>query len=66
MSSFAVKVGDAVKRGQAIGRSGQTGLAAGDHVHFSILLDGIPVNPAEWWDARWIHERIEAKLAAYP
>jgi murein DD-endopeptidase MepM/ murein hydrolase activator NlpD len=65
MSSFAVKVGDAVKRGQAIGRSGQTGLAAGDHVHFSILLDGIPVNPAEWWDARWIRERIEAKLAEY-
>jgi murein DD-endopeptidase MepM/ murein hydrolase activator NlpD len=66
MSSFAVKVGDAVKRGQEIGRSGQTGLAEGDHVHFSILLDGIPVNPAEWWDARWIRDRIEAKLATYP
>lgn len=65
MSSFAVKAGDQVRRGQAIGRSGQTGLAAGDHVHFTILLDGIPVNPAEWWDAHWIHERIEVKLQPY-
>jgi hypothetical protein len=65
MSSLAVKVGDVVKRGQAIGHSGRTGLAAGDHVHFSVLLDGIPVNPAEWWDARWIHERIDAKLQPY-
>jgi murein DD-endopeptidase MepM/ murein hydrolase activator NlpD/Na+-transporting methylmalonyl-CoA/oxaloacetate decarboxylase gamma subunit len=65
MSAFAVKEGDQVKRGQVIGRSGQTGLAAGDHVHFTILLDGIPVNPVEWWDPHWIHERIEAKLQPY-
>jgi len=65
MSSFAVKAGDRVKRGQEIGRSGQTGLAGGDHVHFTILLDGIPVNPVEWWDAHWIRERIEAKLQPY-
>jgi murein DD-endopeptidase MepM/ murein hydrolase activator NlpD len=65
MSSFAVKEGEQVKRGQVIGRSGQTGLAAGDHVHFTILLDGIPVNPVEWWDPHWIHERIEVKLQPY-
>jgi murein DD-endopeptidase MepM/ murein hydrolase activator NlpD len=65
MSSFAVKEGDQVKRGQVIGRSGLTGLAVGDHVHFTILLDGIPVNPVEWWDSHWIHERIEAKLDQY-
>jgi murein DD-endopeptidase MepM/ murein hydrolase activator NlpD len=65
LSSIDVKQGDAVKRGQVIGRSGQTGLAGGDHLHFSVLLDGIPVNPTEWWDAHWIHDRIEEKLAAY-
>jgi len=66
LSSIDVKVGDAVKRAMVIGRSGQTGLAGGDHLHFCMLLDGIPVNPVEWWDAHWIHDRIEVKLQAYP
>ena len=65
LSSIAVKVGDSVNRGQVIGRSGQTGLAGGDHLHFAVLLDGIPVNPTEWWDSHWIHDRIEAKLTSY-
>jgi murein DD-endopeptidase MepM/ murein hydrolase activator NlpD len=51
-----------VKHDQEIGHSGQTGLAGGDHLHFTILLDGIPVNPVEWWDPHWIHDRIMAKL----
>jgi hypothetical protein len=65
MSSLLVKPGDKVKRGQQIGVSGATGLAGGDHLHFTILLDGIPVNPTEWWDPHWIHDRIQAKLTAY-
>lgn len=65
MSFISVKAGDNIKRGQPIARSGQTGLAGGDHLHFTMLLDGIPVNPVEWWDPHWIHDRIEKKLAAY-
>ncbi|HMD87124.1 MAG TPA: M23 family metallopeptidase [Terriglobia bacterium] len=65
MSSIAVKEGDQVKREKEIGRTGQTGLAGGDHLHFTMLLDGIPVNPVEWWDPHWIHDRIEAKLQPY-
>jgi hypothetical protein len=65
MSSLRVKPGDSVKREQPIGISGSTGLAGGDHLHFTVLVDGIPVNPTEWWDPHWIHDRIEAKLAAY-
>jgi murein DD-endopeptidase MepM/ murein hydrolase activator NlpD len=65
LSSIAVKEGEQVKGEQEIGRSGQTGLAAGDHLHFTMLLDGIPVNPVEWWDPHWIHDRIQAKLQAY-
>jgi hypothetical protein len=65
MSSIAVKEGDRVKREQEIGRSGQTGLAGGDHLHLTMLLDGIPVNPIEWWDPHWIHDRIQAKLQPY-
>ncbi len=65
LSSIDVKPGENVKRGRVIGRSGQTGLAAGDHLHFTTLLSGIPVNPVEWWDPHWIHDRIERKLAPY-
>jgi murein DD-endopeptidase MepM/ murein hydrolase activator NlpD len=65
LSSIDVKPADEVKRGQAMGRSGQTGLAAGDHLHFTTLLAGIPVNPIEWWDPHWIRDRIEQKLAPY-
>jgi hypothetical protein len=62
MSSIDVKPGDMVTRGQKIGRSGMTGLAAGDHLHFSILLQGQPVNPVEWWDPHWIEDRVMRKL----
>ena len=65
LSSFDVKEGEEVKHGQVIARSGQTGLAGGDHLHFTMLLDGIPVNPVEWWDPHWIHDRIQAKLEPY-
>jgi len=65
LSSISVKAGENVKRGQPIARSGQTGLAAGDHLHFTMLLNGIPVNPVEWWDPHWIRDRIEKKLAPY-
>ena len=65
MSSIAVKEGDHVTRDQEIGRSGQTGLAGGDHLHLTMLLDGIPVNPIEWWDPHWLHDRIQAKLEPY-
>jgi hypothetical protein len=62
LSSIDVKVGDSVTRGQTLGRSGQTGLAGGDHLHFTMLVGGRPVNPVEWWDAHWIQDRIQRKL----
>ena len=65
LSSIGTRVGEQVKRGQEIGRSGQTGLAGGDHLHFSLLVEGIFVNPTEWWDPHWIHDRLELKLAPY-
>ena len=65
LSSFAVKPGDHVERGQIIGHSGETGMAGGDHLHFSVLLDGVFVDPLEWWDPHWIHDRITAKLEPY-
>lgn len=63
LRSLGVKQGDSVARGAAIGASGQTGMAGGDHLHFSVLVSGTFVNPAEWYDAHWIADNISNKLA---
>jgi murein DD-endopeptidase MepM/ murein hydrolase activator NlpD len=62
MSKIGVKVGDIIQKGQSMGVSGSTGMAFGDHVHFSMLIAGIQVNPIEWWDEHWIHDRILSKI----
>jgi len=62
LSSIDVKPGDSVTRGQTLGRTGDTGLAGGDHLHFTVLLHGLPTNPAEWWDGHWITDRVQRKL----
>ncbi|HTS75471.1 MAG TPA: M23 family metallopeptidase [Bryobacteraceae bacterium] len=62
LSEFAVKEGDTVKRGQLIGKSGSTGLAGGDHLHFSMQIGGVQVNPIEWWDEHWIRDHILGRL----
>lgn len=64
LSSIVVEEGQRVERGQTIGRSGDTGLAAGDHLHFTMLLQGLPVNPKEWWDGHWIQDRLALKLGS--
>jgi murein DD-endopeptidase MepM/ murein hydrolase activator NlpD len=65
MSSMGVKEGDAVTKRQVIGKTGETGLAAGDHLHYGVYLDGIAVLPVEWWDQKWIDDNITPKLAGH-
>ena len=62
LSSIEVKAGDMVEKEHQIGRSGMTGMAGGDHLHFTMLINGQMVNPVEWWDAHWIEDRILRKL----
>jgi hypothetical protein len=45
-----------------LGKSGMTGLAGGDHLHFTTLVGGLPVTPTEWWDRRWVRTRIVRPL----
>lgn len=62
LSAVDVTAGQAVERGQTLGRTGETGLAGGDHLHFTVLLHGRPVSPVDWWDAKWIRDRVAPKL----
>ena len=63
LSSIEVKEGDLVKQGQELGRTGTTGLAVGDHLHYEVLIGGVSVTPVEWWDGRWIRDHIGRPLS---
>jgi murein DD-endopeptidase MepM/ murein hydrolase activator NlpD len=62
LSSFDTAVGQTVEKGQTIGRSGVTGLAGGDHLHFTMLVQGRMVSPVEFWDSHWLEDRVLRKL----
>ncbi|MFP6665135.1 MAG: M23 family metallopeptidase [Deltaproteobacteria bacterium] len=64
LSTISVASGDVVARGTVIGRTGETGLAGGDHLHFSVTIRGHHVDPIEWWDARWVEREIHGPLRA--
>jgi hypothetical protein len=64
LSSIAVKPGDRVEKGQQLGRSGMTGLAGGDHLHFTMLVAGQQVTPVDWWSVQWMQDRVIRKIAA--
>lgn len=62
LSSMEVAKGQMVAKGEIIGKTGRTGLAGGDHLHFSVLVHNTFVNPIEWWDAHWIKNNILSKI----
>ena len=64
MSKTSVKAGEHVAKGQVIGRTGNTGLALGDHLHFGMYVHGVAVNPIDWWDPHWIRIKIMRVLSS--
>jgi murein DD-endopeptidase MepM/ murein hydrolase activator NlpD len=62
LSTIDVKEGDTVEKDQTIGRTGATGLAGGDHLHFTLLINGVAVNPIEMWDPHWMEDRVFRKI----
>lgn len=64
LSQVDVEKGQHVQRGDIIARTGATGMAGGDHLHFGVIVSGIPVNPREWWDETWIKNNISGKFSA--
>ncbi len=64
LSATRVSQGQMVSKGEILGRTGSTGLAGGDHLHFAMLIHNIFVNPVEWWDSKWIENNISTKIDA--
>jgi len=62
LSHIDVHEGDLVKRGQVMGQSGMTGMAGGDHIHFAMQLDGVQIDPKEWWDGHWIQDHVARRV----
>jgi len=62
LNQISVSQGDMVKKGDEIGFTGLTGLAGGDHLHFSMIVHNVFVNPVEWWDKTWIQNNIISKI----
>lgn len=62
LSSIDVKPGEQIKKAQILGRTGETGLAVGDHLHYGVYLNGIAVLPLEWWDEKWLRDNVYPKL----
>ncbi len=66
LSHMSVNAGEKVDRGHEIGRSGTSGMAGGDHLHFGMLIGGLEVTPLEWWDPTWVRNNITSKLELIP
>ncbi len=62
LSEFITTVGETVPEGKPIAKTGHTGMAGGDHLHFAMLVHGVFVTPIEWWDPHWIEVTIDGPL----
>jgi murein DD-endopeptidase MepM/ murein hydrolase activator NlpD len=66
LSEIGVAKDATVRRGDPVGKTGETGLAGGDHLHFSMMIHGVHVDPVEWWDPHWIQDHIDLRLKSFP
>lgn len=62
LTSMDVEKQQIVSKGDIIGRTGNTGLAGGDHLHYGMFIHTSFINPLEWWDAMWIKHNITDKI----
>lgn len=65
LSMLMVDKGQTVAKGEIIAKTGSSGFAGGDHLHFGILIHGYEVSPLYWWDRNWVKINIFDKLDTY-
>lgn len=61
-SEIHVQEKGTVASSQQIAKTGMSGYAMGDHLHFGVLVQGIEVRPEEWMDAKWINDNITSVI----
>lgn len=64
LSHIGVTVGQMLSKGDMLGKTGTTGLAGGDHLHYGVMIYHTFVNPLAWWDPQWIKNNITSKIDA--
>lgn len=62
LSASRVEPGSGVTKGDIIGNTGMSGMAGGDHLHYEMMVSGVPVTPVEWWDPHWITNNVASRL----
>lgn len=67
LSKILVSSGQAVKAGDLIGYSGDTGNCSGAHLHFEVIYNGVRYNPLNWLDADFTcaSTAVQAHLGSY-
>lgn len=65
LSTIETEAKKEIKRGEILGRSGTTGMAGGDHLHYAMMIHGVFINPIEWWDEHWIRDNLELKMKLF-
>ncbi len=65
LSKIDAEANKEVKTGDPLGRTGSTGMAGGDHLHYAMLIHGNFINPIEWWDGHWIKDNVQKKMEAF-
>lgn len=63
LSEIFVQEGQRVSKGDIVGKTGVSGMAVGDHLHFGVYVSGVPVSPIEFFDGHWIKSHIADRLA---
>lgn len=62
LNRILAKEGDRVEKGDIIGLAGESGFALWPEVYYEMRIQGVPVDPREWWDGSWLDAQIEGKL----
>lgn len=61
-SSLNVTKGEEVQQQSVLAKTGVSGLALGDHLHFGVLVQGVETRPEQWQDRKWIENNINKVL----